>query len=210
MDGKVDWMAYGLPVEGKDGPFIGEQVVDVPTCGIDATVGDARALLAAAEPDAEVVVLAGDGLAVGEVDAETLEGHDDAEPLLDVMGPVPSTYRPSVTVDAITKEGGGRHLVSTPDGRFLGAVDLEANHDHHADHEGHEDHEDHEGHDHDQEAEFDRQLADVMEAIEERFGDREPSEAELRSFLHDRLVGEGRTPEDADRFLDQLEAGGDG
>jgi len=45
-----------------------------------------------------------------------------------------------------------------------------------------------------------------MEAIEERFGDREPSEAELRSFLHGRLVAEGRTAEDADHFLDQLEA----
>ncbi len=46
-----------------------------------------------------------------------------------------------------------------------------------------------------------------MAAIEERFGDREPGEHELRSFLRDRLVAEGRTEEDADRFLDELQTG---
>ena len=208
VDGKVDWMAYGLPVEGKDGPFIGDLVVDVPTCGIDATVGDALRLLDGSEPDAAVVVMAGDGLAVGEVDADTLDGHAEDEALLGVMNPVPSTYRPSVTVSAIGEEGGGRQLVSTPDGRFLGAVTVDAP-DH--DHKGH-DH-DHEGHDHDHpdvdEDEFDRELANVMGAIEEQFGDREPSEAELRSFLHGRLMAEGKSAEEADRFLDQLEAGED-
>jgi hypothetical protein len=47
-----------------------------------------------------------------------------------------------------------------------------------------------------------------MAAVEERFGDREPSEAEMRAFLRERLVAEGRSPEDADRFLDELEEGG--
>ena len=196
-------MAYGLPVEGRDGPFIGGLVADVPTCGIDATVGDARRLLDGTAPDAAVVVLAGDGLAVGEVDADTLDGHAEGEALLDVMSPVPSTYRPSVTVPAIAEEGGGRQLVSTPDGRLLGAVTVNAGEEHDHDH-------DHDGHQHVDEDEFDRELASVMGAIEEQFGDREPSEAELRSFLHGRLMGEGKSAEEADRFLDQLEAGEDG
>jgi CBS domain-containing protein len=217
VDGKADWMAYGLPVEGRDGPFLGAIVTDVPTCDVHGTVGDARALLERAGPDATVIVLAAGGLAVGEVGRETLEGHDDGHPLLDVMDPVPTTVRPSVTVASLAESGGGRQLVSTSDGRLLGQAEVE-----HGDHEGHDheghDHGDHEGHDHeghdhehddDQEAEFDRELALVMDAIEERFGDREPSEAELRSFLHDRLVAEGRTPEDADRFLDHLESGED-
>jgi hypothetical protein len=69
-------------------------------------------------------------------------------------------------------------------------------------------------HDHDHEHgeidedDFDRELASVMAAVEERFGDREPSEAEMRAFLRERLVAEGRSPEDADRFLDELEEGG--
>ncbi len=135
VDGKVDWMAYGLPVEGRDGPFIGGLVADVPTCGIDATVGDARRLLDGTAPDAAVVVLAGEGLAVGEVDADTLDGHAEGEALLDVMSPVPSTYRPSVTVPAIAEEGGGRQLVSTPDGRLLGAVTVNAGEEHDHDHD---------------------------------------------------------------------------
>ena len=44
----------------------------------------------------------------------------------------------------------------------------------------------------------------VAFAAHERFGDREPSEEEMRAFLHERLVNEGRTPEEADRFLDEL------
>jgi CBS domain-containing protein len=195
-------MAYGLPVEGRDGPFLGAIVTDVPTCDVHSTVADARALLARAGPDATVIVLAAGGLAVGEVGRETLEGHADGHRLLDVMDPVPTTVRPSVTVASLAESGGGRQLVSTSDGRLLGQAEVE-----HGDHEGH----DHEGHDHehddDQEAEFDRELALVMDAIEERFGDREPSEAELRTFLHDRLVAEGRSPEDADRFLDELDEG---
>jgi len=190
-------MAYGLPVEGKDGPFLGDRLVDVATCDVAGTVGDARRLLE--EPRAEtVVVVAGDALAVGEVDAETLDGLADGDALLDVMGPVPTTVRPSVTVASVAEAGGGTPLVTTSDGRLLGRASVEAD-SVPDDHEGH----DHEGHDDD----FDRELAQVMEAIEERFGDREPSEAELRSFLHGRLVAEGRSAEDADRFLDQLEAG---
>jgi CBS domain-containing protein len=192
-------MAYGLPVEGKDGPFLGGQLVDVPTCDVAGTVGDARRLLEQSGAET-VVVVADDGLAVGEVDPEALGGHADDDALLDVMDPVPTTVRPSVTVASVAEAGGGTRLLTTSDGRLLGQASVVAGDSAHDDHAGH----DHEGHDH--EEEFDRELALVMEAIEERFGDREPTEAELRSFLHGRLVAEGRTAEDADHFLDQLEA----
>ena len=194
VDGKADWMAYGLPVEGGDGPFLGELVSEVPTCDVQGTVGDARRLLEGAGAGA-VVVLAGGGLVVGEVDGQTLEGRTDGDALLDVMDPVPTTVRPSVTVRSVAESGGGRRLVTTSDGRLLGEAAVEHEHEHEH------------GDDHDHESQFDRELADVMEAIEERFGDQEPSEAELRSFLHGRLVAEGRSAEDADRFLDQLESG---
>jgi hypothetical protein len=190
VDGKVDWMAYGLPVEGEDGPFIGDQVGDVPTCDVDATVAAARPLL-----PGPVVVVA-EGLAVGLVEAGDLEGRSGDEPLIEVMQPVPSTYRPSVTVEALLGDGGGgRHLVSTPDGRLLGAVTVDAAHDHDHDHDHGIDHE-----------RFEAELTEVMEAVGQRFGDRRPSEEELRGFLRDRLVAEGRSEEDADRFLAQLES----
>ncbi len=165
MDGKVDWMAFGLPVEGEDGPFIGDQVSPVATCDVGGTVADARRAL---EGDESVVVIA-EGLAVGEVDAATLKDRDDGDALLDVMKPVPSTYRPSVTVEALAEDGGGgRHLVSTSDGRLLGAVTVEG-HEHEHDHGDMED-----------------QVEEVMADIDEHFGDRQPSEEELRAFLNER------------------------
>jgi CBS domain-containing protein len=190
VDGKADWMAYGLPVDGADGPFLGDQLSEVPTCDAGATVADARQAL---EGAGRVIVVAADGLAVGEVDAEALEGHAGDVPLLYVMSPVPSTVRPSVTVAAA--EGGGPQLVTTSAGRLLGEATVEHDHDH--------------DHDHDGIDAFEEELTAVMAAVEERFGDREPTEEELRSFLRDRLVAEGRSPEDADRFLDELEAGDD-
>jgi len=189
VDGKSDWMAYGLAVEGDDGPFLGSHLSEVPTCDAGATVEAARAALG---DGGTLVVVAGDGLVVGEIGAEALDGHAGDAVLLDVMDPVPTTVRPSVTVAALAEGGGGSRLVTTSDGRLLGAATVEAEeHDH--DHEGME--------------AFEKELTDVMAAVEERFGDREPTEAELRSFLRDRLLAEGRSAEDADRFLDELEAG---
>ncbi|HEX2119544.1 MAG TPA: hypothetical protein VHF91_10195 [Acidimicrobiales bacterium] len=200
MDGKADWMAYGLPVEGDDGPFLGSQLNDVPTCDVDLTVGDARTALTGDQ--GEPLVLLAEGLVVGEVDAERLAGRGDDEPLLDVLDPVPTTVRPSVTVRALAEKGGGRRLVTTSDGRLLGQAMVEA-----AEDDGHEGHD---GHEHGEMERYEDELAEIMAGIEERFGDREPSEDELRAFLRDRLVAEGRSPEDADRFLDQLGTGDEG
>jgi 5-methylcytosine-specific restriction endonuclease McrA len=104
-------------------------------------------------------------------------------------------------VAAIAESGGGRRLVTTSDGRLLGQVTIEA---HHHDHD--HDHDDDHDHDHDDgDAErYAQELDEVLAAVAERFGDREPSEDELRRFLHERLVAEGRSPEGADRFLDQM------
>lgn len=200
-------MAYGLPVEGDDGPFLGDDVETVPTCNATATVADARRVLAGSGADT-VVLVHGDGLAVGEVDDEALAGHADDVALLDVLSPVPSTVRPSVTAASLAEAGGGERLVTTSDGRLLGVASVEpAGHEGH-DHAGH-DHEghDHEGHDEPDDEHYDQELAAVLAAIGDRFGDREPTAEELRSFLHDRLVAEGRSAEEADRYLEELEAG---
>ena len=46
-------------------------------------------------------------------------------------------------------------------------------------------------------AEFMRLLFD----IQEHFGEREPTDEEVRAFLRQRLIDEGRSPEEADAFL---------
>lgn len=43
---------------------------------------------------------------------------------------------------------------------------------------------------------------DALFAVQEYFGDHEPTDAEVREFLRNRLIGDGRTPEEADRILD--------
>ena len=45
--------------------------------------------------------------------------------------------------------------------------------------------------------------------MRERFGNREPDADELRDFLRDRLVSEGRTPEEAARFLAEMDGPGE-
>ena len=44
-------------------------------------------------------------------------------------------------------------------------------------------------------------------AVQEHFGDRDPSEEEVRAFLRDRLIAEGKSPEEADRYLSDREEG---
>jgi hypothetical protein len=185
VDGKADWMAFALPVEGDDGPFAGQAVSEVPTCDAGGTAADARAALDEAGTDVAIVVSC-HGLAVGAVDRDALAGADPGAPLLDVMEVVPGTVRPSVTLDSLS----GRSLVTTSDGRLLGEVVPDEHH--------HHDHHDDLG------ERMERELSDTLEAVHERFGDQEPPEGELRSFLRERLVDEGRTPEEADELMAHL------
>ncbi len=45
----------------------------------------------------------------------------------------------------------------------------------------------------------------VLFAVQDHFGDREPSDEEIRSFLRQRLIDEGRSPEEADEFLARMD-----
>jgi len=184
----------------------------VATCDVTRTVADARRVLEATGA-AVVVLVDADGLAVGDLDADALEANADEVELLDVLRPVPSTVRPSVTVASVAASGGGERLVTTSDGRLLGRATVEG-HDH--DHESHDDDHDHDHDDGDPSIDLERyeeELAEVMQALQERFGDSEPSAEEVHGVLRDRLVAEGRSEEEADRFLQELggeESGGDG
>lgn len=193
-------MGFGLPIEGEDGPFVGERVTDVLTLAPDDTVADARSRLA--DADAPVAVVVAGGLAVGAVEREGLAEAGDDQRLLDVMDVVPPSVRPSATVPELAESGADRVLVTDPEGRLLGEALIDgAESGETAEPEA------------EAEADEDRfleELHEVLEAARERFGEREPDEEELRSFLRDRLVSEGRTPEEADRFLDDLDGQAEG
>jgi rhodanese-related sulfurtransferase len=45
----------------------------------------------------------------------------------------------------------------------------------------------------------------VLFDVQEHFGDDEPSDEELRTFLRDRLIGQGRSPEEADEFMEKMD-----
>ena len=47
-------------------------------------------------------------------------------------------------------------------------------------------------------------LLGLIFAVSERFGDREPTEEELRSFLREHLIAEGKTAEEADAVLARI------
>lgn len=188
-------MAAGLPVEGDDGPFVGDEVTTVPTLSPDGTVGDARAAMAEADAS-EAVVVGCDGLAIGLVSDEVLHGADDGERLLEAMVVVPSAIRPSVTLESLGGDEARRILVTTPDGRLVGMAAVKGDDD-----------QDPGGHDHDEATRMEEELDDLAAAVRETFGDRDPTEAELHSLLRDRLMADGRSPDEADRFLADLGGG---
>lgn len=47
-------------------------------------------------------------------------------------------------------------------------------------------------------------LLDLASAVDEHFGDREPSEEEVRAFLRQRLMAEGKSEAEADAVLRDL------
>lgn len=51
------------------------------------------------------------------------------------------------------------------------------------------------------------EMLGLIFAVGERFGDREPSEDELRAFLREHMIAEGRTPEEADAVLARMDEG---
>jgi len=53
--------------------------------------------------------------------------------------------------------------------------------------------------------EFHDELIEIALAIQARFGaDSQPTEEQLHEFLRDRLIAEGRSPDDADTFLAEM------
>jgi CBS domain-containing protein len=125
--GKLDWLAAGLPTEGTNATRARAADVarrDVPTCRLEEPMRAVRERTTAAGWDACVVVN-DERVVLGLLRAEELrEGHE--ERVERVMRPGPSTFRPHVSIDDITKFMATHDLpnspITTSDGRLVGLL----------------------------------------------------------------------------------------
>ena len=127
VDGKVDWMAAGLPTEGTNAqhPRAGDMArKDVPTCGLTETLGDVKAR-AEAKGWSAVVVVNDERVVLGLLRAREL-AMDAAQPIEKVMRPGPSTFRPYVSLHEMLHFMVDHKLenvpVTTSDGRLVGLL----------------------------------------------------------------------------------------
>lgn len=177
-------MAFGLPVEGDEGPFAGDDVVEVATCGPDERVEEVRRRVADHGGDLVVVVNEHD-IVLGSVEGADLDQAEAGAAVATVMRLSPTTVRPSVP-SASLAEGDAPALVTDSAGKLLGVVEPRSASESSPD------------------SEMDQLQATFLEiahAVEEHFQGKDPSEEEVRSFLHQRLVAQGRTSEEADAYL---------
>ncbi len=126
--GEADWLAMGLPSEGRDaGQLRAGRVAerDVPTCELDERLGDVRRRVRNVGKDVCIVVNA-ERVVLGRLRGTAWDGPDDAL-VEDVMEAGPTTVRPSEPLAALTErmqEHGSRGvLVTTSDGRLVGLLE---------------------------------------------------------------------------------------
>jgi CBS domain-containing protein len=113
--GKQDWMAAGLPTEGRIASWPRAGTVarpDPPTCRLDERRGEVAERVRAAGWDLGVVVNQ-ERVVLGLLRAEQLEG-DPATPAEEAMLPGPSTFRPHVPIAEMARYMIEHDLASTP------------------------------------------------------------------------------------------------
>ena len=130
MAGELDWLAAGLPTEGRNAsrPRAGEVARrDVPTCRLEESIGQVRARVRAAGWDGCVVVN-DERVVFGLLRAEELRRGQD-ESIERVMRPGPSTFRPHVPIEELAHHMIHHDLpaspVTTSDGRLVGLLKRE-------------------------------------------------------------------------------------
>ena len=130
VDGKVDWMAAGLPTEGTNAqrPRAGTVARrDSPTCRLDETLGPVQERVRAAGWKACVVVN-GERVVLGLLRENELGGDPDQR-IEQAMRPGPSTFRPFVLVEELAHYMAEHDLpnapITTSDGRLVGLITLE-------------------------------------------------------------------------------------
>ena len=126
MDGKLDWLAAGLPTEGTNAqrPRAADVArADVPTCRIDERVERVRERVREAGWDACVVVN-DERVVLGLLRQEELERPEGR--IEQVMRPGPSTFRPHVPIEELAHYMVAHDLPTSPitssDGRLIGVL----------------------------------------------------------------------------------------
>ncbi len=127
VEGKVDWIARGLPTEGD---HAGERRIgqrarrDVATCVLDERVGDVRSRVESSPYGFALVVADGD-VVLGRLRRAALEGEPDVRAEA-AMEPGPSTFRFDTLAAELAERLDRRDLraavVTTPDGTLVGLV----------------------------------------------------------------------------------------
>ncbi len=56
----------------------------------------------------------------------------------------------------------------------------------------------------DEQQRFHAEFMSLTLEVQEHFGDRQPSEEDVRAFLRERLIAEGKTPDEADELLENM------
>jgi CBS domain-containing protein len=127
VDGKLDWLAAGLPTEGTNAerPRAGDVArKDAPTCRLGERLGDVSERAAASGWEAAVVVN-GDMVVLGLLRKKELAG-DPAQPVERAMRPGPSTFRPYIEMEKIAEFMVSHNVetspITTSDGRLVGLV----------------------------------------------------------------------------------------
>jgi Mg/Co/Ni transporter MgtE len=125
--GKQDWLAAGLPIEGRaaDLPRAGAVArADVPTCGLDERLDEVRRRAEAAGWNASVVVNE-QRVVLGLLREEELQGLPDRR-IEEAMRPGPSTFRPHVHIVEVARYMLEHDLPSCPittgDGVLVGLL----------------------------------------------------------------------------------------
>jgi CBS domain-containing protein len=124
MAGKIDWMTYGLPVEGaSDIALIRDRLVrEWPVCRITETTSGAKQR-AQAHGAGFCLVLNDEGIVLGVVGRGGWE-MPESMAVEEIMDPAPTTLRPSVSVDNATefleKHNLDAIVVTSSDGKFMG------------------------------------------------------------------------------------------
>ena len=127
VDGKVDWLAAGLPTEGTNAqkPRAGDIArKDVPTCGLTEKLGEVATRVRALGWDA-VVVVNEQRVVLGLLRTKELAA-DQEQSIEKAMRPGPSTFRPYVSLHDMLHFMIDHKLESSPittsDGRLVGLL----------------------------------------------------------------------------------------
>lgn len=125
MPGKMDWLAYGLPVEKRPNgsPMLVERIDrSVPTCGLSDSVGEAKQR--AEKLGFQICPVVNDqGIVLGLLREDAWK-NDPAIAAEKVMESGPTTLRPSYLVDdaaeLLVKRNQDAILVTSSDGKLMG------------------------------------------------------------------------------------------